>query len=293
MSTITTGPADGPPPQLPLTPLSLRRQLMFWTGALLVLIALLWLLGDVLLPFMAGMVLAYLLDPVVRQLQKLGLNRAIASVIIVFVAIGLLALALILILPILGEQIAGFIERMPQYFERLRQIAQDQSQTWLGQMIGEKFPDAQKQFGGVAATAAGWAAGLVGSVLSGGRALHLGHLAAGDHTDRRVLSAARLGAHDRRVDEWMPVPYRETVRGLAREMNGAIAGFVRGQAIVCLILGTFYAVALISIGLNFGLLIGITAAILGLRPMSAPSPDSCSPSALRRRNSGRNGICRR
>ncbi len=60
--------------------------------------------------------------------------------------------------------------------------------------------------------------------------------------------------------------HRETVRGLAREMDGAIAGFVRGQAIVCLILGTFYSIALMLLGVNFGLLIGITAAILGFAP---------------------------
>ena len=67
-----TGPADGPPPPLPGSPLSLRRQLIFWAGALLVFIALLWLLGDVLLPFVAGMVLAYLLDPLVRQAAAAG-----------------------------------------------------------------------------------------------------------------------------------------------------------------------------------------------------------------------------
>lgn len=266
MSTTTTGPADTPPPQIPLTPLSLRRQLMFWTGALLVLIALLWLLGDVLMPFVAGMVLAYLLDPVVRQLQKLGLNRALASVVIVMVAIGLLALALILIVPILAEQIAGFIDRMPQYFERIRQLAQEQSQTWLGQMIGEKLPEAQKQLGGVASAAAGWAAGFVGSILSGGRAL-ISVISLLVITP--IVAFYLLLDWERMIeaiDSWVPVPYRETVRGLAREMNGAISGFVRGQAIVCLILGTFYAVALISIGLHFGLLIGIVAAVLGFAP---------------------------
>ena len=69
-----------------------------------------------------------------------------------------------------------------------------------------------------------------------------------------------------KIDDWMPRQHRETVRGLAREMDGAISGFVRGQALVCLILGTFYSIALIMIGVNFGLLIGITAAILGFAP---------------------------
>ena len=265
MTTTTTGPADSPPP-LPMTPISLRRQLIFWACALLVFIALLWLLGDVLLPFVAGMVLAYLLDPLVRRLQKIGLSRPIASVLIVVIAIGLIALALILILPILGEQIAGFIERIPQYADRIRQLAQEQSQTWLGRLIGDKLPEAQKQLGGMAAAAAGYAATVLGSLVSGGRAL-VSVISLLVITP--IVAFYLLIDWERMiaaVDSWVPVPYRQTVRGLAREMDAAISGFVRGQAIVCLILGTFYAVALISIGLHFGLLIGIVAAVLGFAP---------------------------
>ncbi len=265
MSISNTGPAPVPP-RFPAQPVSLRRQLIFWACALLVFIALLWLLNDVLLPFVAGMVLAYLLDPLVRRLQRLGFSRAIASVTIVGIMIVLLALALILILPVLGEQIAHFVERVPQYFERIRQIVQEQSQGWLGRMVGEKLPEAQKQLGGVASSAAGWVAGFLTSLWSGGKALI---------SVISLLIITPIVAFYllidwenmiRTVDSWIPVQHRETVRGLAREMDAAISGFVRGQALVCLILGTFYSVALISIGLNFGLLIGITAAILGFAP---------------------------
>jgi predicted PurR-regulated permease PerM len=265
MSMTNTGPAAAPPP-LPGSPVSLRRQLIFWACALLVFIALLWLLNDVLLPFVAGMVMAYLLDPLVKRLQKLGLSRPIASVAIVAVMIILIALALILILPVLGEQVAHFIERVPQYFERLRQIVQEQSQGWLGRMLGEKLPDAQKQLGGVASGAAGWVAGFLTSLLSGGKAL-IGVISllviAPIVAFYMLIDWERMIA---KVDSWIPLAHRETVRGLAREMDGAISGFVRGQALVCLILGTFYSIALILLGVNFGLLIGITAAILGFAP---------------------------
>ena len=112
MSTMTTGPAITPPPPSP-KPISLTRQLIFWACAFLVLAALLWLLNEVLLPFIAGMVLAYLLDPSVRRLQKLGLNRPIASVVIVVLVIVLLALGLILLVPAVGDQIHAFTERLP------------------------------------------------------------------------------------------------------------------------------------------------------------------------------------
>jgi len=68
------------------------------------------------------------------------------------------------------------------------------------------------------------------------------------------------------VDHWIPLDHRETVRGLAREMNEAIAGFVRGQTAVCLILGSYYAVALTVVGLSFGLLIGLASGIITFIP---------------------------
>ena len=238
MSMINTGPASAPPP-LPATQVSLRRQLIFWSCALLVFIALLWLLNDVLLPFVAGMVLAYLLDPLVKRLQRLGLSRPIASVVIVAIMIILLALALILILPVLGEQSPISSRKIPQYFDRVRQIAQEQSQGWLGRMVGDKLPDAQKQLGGVASTAAGWIAGFLTSLWSGGKAL-ISVISLLVITPivafYMLLDWERMIA---KVDSWIPVPYRDTVRGLAREMDAAISGFVRGQALVCLILGHF------------------------------------------------------
>jgi predicted PurR-regulated permease PerM len=69
-----------------------------------------------------------------------------------------------------------------------------------------------------------------------------------------------------KMDSWVPVMHRVTVRSLARQIDRAIAGFLRGQALVCLLLGTFYAVALSLAGLNFGALIGLTSGVLSFIP---------------------------
>jgi predicted PurR-regulated permease PerM len=69
-----------------------------------------------------------------------------------------------------------------------------------------------------------------------------------------------------KVDSWVPVRHRETVRGLAREIDDALAGFIRGQAFVILFLGCFYAVSLTLIGLNFAFLIGFGAGLLSFIP---------------------------
>jgi predicted PurR-regulated permease PerM len=64
----------------------------------------------------------------------------------------------------------------------------------------------------------------------------------------------------------VPVPHRPVVRSLALAMDSAVAGFVRGQAMVCLLLGGFYAVSLSMVGLNFGLLIGIVSGVITFIP---------------------------
>jgi predicted PurR-regulated permease PerM len=90
-------------------PLSLTRQIQFWFAALFVLILFLWLFSGVLLPFVSGMALAYLLDPVADRLQKAGLSRGMATAVIVFGLILGLVVILILVVPLLANQISGFI----------------------------------------------------------------------------------------------------------------------------------------------------------------------------------------
>lgn len=69
-----------------------------------------------------------------------------------------------------------------------------------------------------------------------------------------------------RIDSWLPRDYQQTIRTLARDMDSVVAGFVRGQVLMCLILGTFYAVGLLIVGLKFGLLIGLTAGLISFIP---------------------------
>ncbi len=246
--------------------MTLRRQLIFWSLALFVFIALLWLLNEVLLPFVAAMVLAYLLDPLVKRIQRMGVNRALASVAIVSVFIVALVLAGILLAPILSDQISGLLDRIPGYVERIRQLMADPNQGWLGKFVGEKLPAAQKSLGGAASTAAGWAGAFLASLWSGGKAL-VSVLSLLVITP--IVTFYLLLDWDKMVnavDNWLPRHHRATIRGVMNEMDLAIAGFVRGQALCCVILGVMYCVGLIALGLNFGLLIGIVAAVLSFIP---------------------------
>ena len=246
--------------------MTLERQILFWLGALAVLIAFLWLFSGILLPFVAGMALAYLLDPLADRLERAGLSRGAATGAIVLGFIVVLAVFFVLVVPILANQIGGLIERMPDYVARVQGVMTQAMQGRIGQVLGTNAADLQSQLAGLVGQGAGWISNLLKSLWNGGQAvvsiLSLMVVAP-------VIAFYMLYDWDRmvaRVDSWLPVQHRPTVRRLAGEMNRAVSAFVRGQFSVCIAMGAFYATGLAAIGLNFGLLIGLSAGVLGFIP---------------------------
>lgn len=245
---------------------SLKRQLIFWAVAFVVFVFLLWLLSDVLLPFVVGLCLAYFLDPVVVRLERLGLNRAIGAMLILVLAILAVTAAFFVLVPILAEQFGHFMERLPGYIEQLRKLAAQSNQTWIGRYLSEKLPEAQRNLGGLAGQAASWAAAALASLWTGGKALvSLISLI----VITPVVAFYILLDWNRMVetiDRCIPRQHQKTVKQLLRDVDSAVAGFMRGQALCSLILGVFYSVGLILVGLNFGLLIGLVAGALSFIP---------------------------
>lgn len=244
--------------------MSFRQQVTFWVATFAVFVLALWLLHGILLPFVAGMGLAYLLDPVAKSLQRAGVNRLLATLLIVGLFVVAFLLLLILFVPILGAQLTAFIERLPGYIARLQALVTDPSRPWLRQIVGEGFRDAD--IGDLVRQGAGWLAGFLSSLWSGGQAL-ISIFSLLIVTP--VVAFYLLHDWDRMVetiDGWVPRQHRETVRALAREIDVVLAGFVRGQTVVCLILGSFYAAGLSLAGLNFGLLIGLVSGVISFIP---------------------------
>jgi predicted PurR-regulated permease PerM len=243
-----------------------ERQVMFWVGALAVVVGGIWLLADILLPFIAGMGLAYLLDPVARAAGRFGVGRAVAALIIVAVVIIVLVVVAMLVVPVLGDQFTALLNKLPGYLERLQSLIADPSRPWLSKMVGERLSDSGKSLGGLAGQASGWFAAVAASLWSGGRALFS---VVSLLVVTPVVAFYLLCDWDRliaAVDGWLPVPHRNTIRGLAREIDSAIAAFVRGQAVICVVLAAFYAVGLTLVGLNFGFLIGLVTGLISFVP---------------------------
>jgi predicted PurR-regulated permease PerM len=242
-----------------------ERQVVFWLAALAAIILLLWLLSQILLPFVVGAAIAYLLTPVTDRLERLGVNRLAGALSIITLVVMTIVFLILLVAPILGGQLSSFIDNLPGYVTRLQSLLSDPSRPWLQKILGASF-SADKSMGDLVAQGVGWLTTFLQSLWSGGRALvSLFSLVVVTpvvafyliYDWHRMIS---------NVDGWVPVNQRETVRQLAREIDAAISGFVRGQTAVCLILGSFYAVALTLSGLNFGLLIGLISGIITFIP---------------------------
>jgi predicted PurR-regulated permease PerM len=245
---------------------AIRRQAIFWTLALFVFLLILYILGDILLPFIAGMVLAYFLDPVADLLERWGLGRMIATIIILICFVFAFIVAIVVIVPVLTVQTAGFLERLPDYFGRLQRLLTSLDDEWLdwlrigdGSLLSENSGELFRQ-------GAAWTATVLEKLWASGMAL-LNIVSLLIVTP--VVAFYLLYDWDRmiaKVDSWLPRDYRDTIHMLVRQIDEAVAGFVRGQGTLCLILGIFYASALTIAGLNFGLLIGLFAGLISFIP---------------------------
>jgi predicted PurR-regulated permease PerM len=240
-------------------------QILLWLAALAVVVLLLRLLSEILLPFVAGLAIAFLLTPVTDRIERIGVNRLAAALSMITLVVMAIVLLILLVAPILGGQLSSFIDNIPGYVMKLQSLLSDPSRPWLRKLLGADF-NADKSIGDLVAQGVGWLTAFLQSLWSGGRALvSLFSLVV---VTPVVAFYLIYDWHRmiRTVDGWVPVNQRETVRQLAREIDAAIAGFVRGQTAVCLLLGSFYAVALTLSGLNFGLLIGLISGVITFIP---------------------------
>ena len=245
--------------------MTLRNQLAFWFLALLTLIAVLYVLSDILLPFVAGMALAYMLDPMADRLEKIGASRIVATSIIIGVALLIFTAVLFLLVPLIGQQIGQLAAATPGAIRAIEAELIERL-DWLRELAKQSDMTVEGQLAGFAKTGIGWLAKLAGGILSGGVAL-VGLLSLLVVTP--VVAFYLLVDWDNivaKVDSWLPLEHRAAIREISTDIDRAMAGFVRGQSTVCLILGSFYALTLTLAGLKFGLLIGLLAGLISFIP---------------------------
>jgi len=241
--------------------LPVREQLKYWGIATAVLLLVLWLLGNVLLPFVLGGAIAYFLDPVADRLERLGLSRAAATALITVGGLVLFVLATLLVVPTL-------IRQAVQLFEIAPQLVRD-----LIDFLNARFPSLFEEGSPLRTSLQS-----VGQSIQarGGELLNAVFSSAASIINLAVLfvivpvvAVYLLLDWDRmiaRIDALLPRDHAPIIRRLAGEIDATLASFIRGMGTVCLILGTYYAVALMLVGLQFGLVVGFVAGLVTFIP---------------------------
>jgi predicted PurR-regulated permease PerM len=256
--------AEVPAPEAPAA--ILRRHVRFWTIVGLVLVGLLYLFSNILLPFVAGMALAYFLDPVADWLERHGFSRLMSTTIILIAFVVVFALALVVLIPLLASQLSDFTAKLPDYVSQLQLLITNIDPEWIERRFGVDANDLREGLNSLLSTGLGFLTTVFKSIWSSGVALvSLASL----FVVTPVVAFYMLLDWDRmiaKVDSWVPRDHVETVRELAAAINASTAGFVRGQGTLCLILGTMYAVGLTLTGLNFAILIGLFAGLISFIP---------------------------
>lgn len=241
--------------------LPVNLQVRYWAIAAVVFAAVLWFLGDVLLPFIVGGAIAYCLDPVADKLERMGLSRVLATTFIsVFVILVFIVMTL-QIVPMLVEQMVGLMQAIPGLFQELQGF------------LANRFPALQdpdstlsQSLASIGETIRSRGSELIDRVFSSA----LGVINAVVFvvvvpvvTFYMLLDWDHLVA---RIDSLLPRDHAPQIRSIASEIDRTLASFVRGQLTVCGILGVFYAIALLLVGLQFGLVVGVVAGLISFIP---------------------------
>ena len=241
--------------------LPIREQAKYWGIAAAVAFALFWFLGDVLLPFLVGGAIAYFLDPVADRLERLGLSRVAATSVITILMLMVVVALVLAVIPTLISQLTALVNAAPEIARRLQAF------------LVERFPELQDNTSTVRQTLAQ----IAGFVQSKGAELAQTALTSALSIFSALLFIVVVPVVAfyllldwdnmvARIDSLLPRDHVETVRRLGREIDAVLAGFVRGQLSVCLSLGTYYSVALMLAGLQFGLIVGAIAGAVTFIP---------------------------
>lgn len=236
-------------------------QLRYWGIAGAVLILMLWFLGQTLTPFVIGAVIAYCLDPIADRLEAMGLSRVLSTTVITLVAVFAFIILFLAIIPTLVNQTAALVNTAPELFTELQaslttmfpELSDEtstlrQSLLRLGETIQAKGGEL---ISGLASSALSIINVLVLLVIVPVVAFYL------------LLDWDNMVAV---IDRNIPRDHVTVVRRLAREIDATLASFIRGQGTVCLVLGSYYAIALMLAGLQFGLVVGAIAGLITFIP---------------------------
>lgn len=241
--------------------LPVRTQATIWSICIAVFALSLWHLGNVIMPFILGGAIAYFLDPVADRLENIGFSRVAATVSISIFAVLLFVIAILLVVPTLVSQALALANAAPDLFRELQAFLTERFPSLMDEnstvrqsleSIGQRI---QERGGELVGTIVNSALSVINIVVlivvTPVVAFYL------------LLDWDRMVAQ---VDSFLPLDHRPAIRQIASDIDRTLASFIRGQGTVCLMLGTFYAVSLMLVGLQFGMVVGFIAGLITFIP---------------------------
>ncbi len=234
-------------------------------AALAALLVLLYFLGPVLMPFAVSAAFAYVADPLVDRLE-LRTSRTLAVVLVFVTLTAVILPVLILLVPLLLDQVREFITHIPDSLDWIQQKGLPALGIHLPAELRLDYDNVKRVVSENLPQAGGVARDLLGSLSRSGGAF-LGFIAM--LLLIPVVTFYLLRDWDDLVawiDDALPLRHRETVRALARESDLVLSGFLRGQLLVMLGLAFLYSLGLWLAGVKLALLIGIGAGLVSFVP---------------------------
>lgn len=253
----------------PVIPIFRTKDLAFWLGTSL-LVGLFWYyLGDAARPFVIGLVLAYILNPLVRRLMRLGLSRVAATLLVILVFFFGLGAVIFLTAPYVVRNVTELLRALPQLLQQLQghlEGLKKWAEGWSGLKLDLAEATSNISLSQFASTAIDWFTSSLQSFGTTGKALMNSVeilLIVPFAVFYLLMDWERL---TRGLRKLVPVSMRQSVYSLTQDIDAMIGGYFRGQVVVCVFLGTFYAVTLWAIGLRYGIAIGVVSGLLAFIP---------------------------
>lgn len=239
-------------------------------GLLIFFSASIYALAPVLTPFVTGLVVAYLLDPMVEKLDKYGVSRSVSSTLPVVIFFTVLIGGFGVLLPTLAEDAKGFIVKLPELAKWLENYLTNES-TLIAQLnafgVQLTVADVQEKL-------TSYAGQIAGVVIGAAKSTAVGALAIIDLLSFLILTPLVVfyilldwPKIIKSFKEALPLSFKSTVLDLLSQIDKKLSALVRGQLLVAITLGLFYGICLSISGLQLGFLIGLLTGILSIIPM--------------------------
>jgi predicted PurR-regulated permease PerM len=239
---------------------------LLWIGLGLAFVGCLYLLQSILMPFLTGLLVAYAMNPAVRQFEKWGLSRGLGSGVMIasfFLAFGLL---LFIAIPFIQTELLRLASHVPLYGGRVMTTLKpllDESALYVKPEDIERLRSLASSYVGDVIT---WGIRLLAGILT--NSLALANLIS------LIVITPVVAFYCLRdwnkllntIDRWFPRPYEHTLRRLFYEINRTIGGFAKGQALVCVLIGLYYSFALTLVNLDFSLVVGVVIGVMAFIP---------------------------